>query len=248
MPNSFSLPPRTASLVVDFEPSATADDSLIVASPQSIRERLIRLAAPPAGYVAGELTTVTFAEAVLPQENLLVGWNRATGRTRFYSSAGELAMEQQGKPDVYFAIPSYRPEAREKNKRTADYVAAFNSLFADIDAGPVKFEKHGNKVYVTTEEAYLAIVAACNSRAIPTPSVLVASGHGFHLWYVLPEAVSLDVWKRYQHALVATFLEAGVKIDEAAQSPVQLARLPGTVHAGTGRRVEVIWFEAQEAA
>lgn len=249
MPNDFSWPQGAAPLLSpDYATPSNCRAQADAPNSVSIRSALLDLASPPAGCVTGALSPLEFAEAILPTDCLLAGWTRNPSRNHFYPSTAALVTKQVGQADVYIGIPGYKPEAATANKRTAPYIHSFRSLFGDIDAGPEKFEKHGNKVYRTTDDAYRAIVTACNAGAIPTPTVLVASGHGFHLWYMLPNAVSLERWQHYQRSLVATFHDAGLKIDEAAQSPTQLARLPGTIHAATGRRVEAVWFTGQEAA
>lgn len=249
MPNDFSGPLHAAMPVLsDGHAISNCNTQANPPTSVSIRAAMLDLAPPPAGCVTDGLSPLRFAEAILPTDCLLAGWVRQTSKNRFYPSITALVNDQVGRADVYMAVPGYKPEAAADNKRTIPYVDRVKSLFGDIDAGAEKFAKHGEKVYRTTEDAYQAIVTACNAGTIPTPSALVASGHGFHLWYVLPEAVSLDTWQRYQRGLVATFQCAGLKIDEAAQSATQLARLPGTIHAATDRLVEVVWFAGEDAA
>ena len=78
---------------------------------------------------------------------------------------------------VYFATSAFI----EPTKRTQTNVLSLKSLRLDIDAGPAKFAKHGDKVYATQQDALRAVVKF--SRAITlAPSYIVSSGHGLHLY------------------------------------------------------------------
>jgi hypothetical protein len=106
------------------------------------------------------------------------------------------------------------------------------SLFADFDGG-------------ATVDGALARVSAAG---LPHPSIVISSGHGAHVYWLLGEPISdLPVWTKYQKALV-TLLNS----DPVIHNPERIMRVPGfqnlkpppapcTLHELDGRRYE--WSE-----
>jgi len=84
--------------------------------------------------------------------------------------------------DVYFALASFR----EGNSRKVDNVQYLKSFFLDLDCGP-------SKDFVSQREAISQLIAFCKKFNLPRP-LMINSGRGIHVYWVLSEAVPTDDW------------------------------------------------------
>lgn len=187
---------------------------------------------------------IQFVQLVLPTTGIKAGWRKFDKQNLFYDSAAQLVERQlyatsTGEQDLYVAIPSYK----SKTDRKADNVLSYRALMLDLDAGERKYLTHGDSVYPTQNIAIESLKSAIVSNKIPTPTVVISSGEGLHVWYALDQDISQDVWFDLMPAISLKAQDAGLKVDKNAMSSTQLARLPGTVHGDSGRTVEVLQFE-----
>ena len=187
---------------------------------------------------------IQFARLVLPTSGIKAGWRKSDKQNMFYDSAEQLVEQQlfatsKGESDSYVAIPSYQ----NKTDRKAENVLDYRSLMLDIDAGAIKFLKHGDSVYPTQNRAIEVLKSAIVSNKIPAPTVVVSSGEGLHVWYALDQNIPQGEWVDLMGALSSKAQDAGLKVDSNAMKSTQLARLPGTVHGDSGKTVEVLQFE-----
>lgn len=99
---------------------------------------------------------------------------------------------------------SANPRKRRGGK--ADDVALFRNFFADFDG-------------IDEAEARRRIEDAC----LPTPTMLVWSGHGVHAYWRLQEPITKpDLWSGYQKALIQA-----VDSDPVIHDPARVMRWPG---------------------
>jgi DNA primase len=84
--------------------------------------------------------------------------------------------------DVYFALASFK----EAKSRKVDNVQHLKSFFLDLDCGP-------SKDFVSQTEALAQLKMFCKQLQLPRP-LLINSGRGIHVYWVLSEAVPLDDW------------------------------------------------------
>ncbi len=98
-------------------------------------------------------------------------------------------------------------------KREQKQVKAKRAFYVDIDC------KEGGQ-YATKQEALAAVVAAIKA-GLPKPSIIVDSGNGFHLYWVLTADIPLRSWEPYAKALVNCCkttklnIDAGITTDSA---------------------------------
>lgn len=64
-----------------------------------------------------------------------------------------------------------------------------------------------------------------DAARLPTPSLVVFSGHGIHAYWRLTEAVAPDRWRTVEQRLIAT-----VGADPTCKNPERLMRLPGLMN------------------
>jgi hypothetical protein len=98
-----------------------------------------------------------------------------------------------------------------------DYIAALNCLYADFDA-----KDFGGSLDET--------LAHVRGLAVQ-PSVIVASGGGYHCYWLLDEPFVLDTDEKRQHAVdVQARWTTFVRGDKAAKDIARVLRVPGTLN------------------
>lgn len=107
-------------------------------------------------------------------------------------------------------------------------------LFCDLD--PV------SRHHMPPEEWRRAVLMVCKDEGIPPPSLIVYSGRGVHLKWILttplPRA-ALPRWNFVQKKLGERFQHIGS--DPQARDASRVLRLEHTVNTKTGQHCEVIW-------
>lgn len=131
-----------------------------------------------------------------------------------------------GIPDIYFAVNSFETPTR----RTADNALLSRAFYFDIDAGPEKFAKHGDKVYPTRREALADVIRWCQQSTL-VPSYIIASGAGLHVYFLLDHDVTIAEWGPVAVGLKARALAEGLRIDAAVTSDAaRILRPVGSLH------------------
>ncbi|WP_280570594.1 replication protein [Chromohalobacter sp. 296-RDG] len=107
-------------------------------------------------------------------------------------------------------------------------------LFCDLD--PV------SRHHMPPEEWRRAVLMVCKDEGIPPPSLIVYSGRGVHLKWILTSPLpraALPRWNFAQKQLGERFQQIGS--DPQARDASRVLRLEHTVNTKTGQRCEVIW-------
>ncbi len=129
-------------------------------------------------------------------------------------------------PDLYFATASFV----EDNSRSQANVSARKCFAFDIDAGPEKFAKHGEKVYETRDAALAAVVAWCTQHKFK-PTYIVASGAGLHVYFALDADTAPADWLPVAKSLKTRALADGLRIDPAVTADsARVLRPLGALH------------------
>lgn len=138
--------------------------------------------------------------------------------------------------DCYFAMGSFDAASRK-----LDHVVSLRSIWLDIDAGPVKYKKHGKKVYRTAQEALDDFSDWQEWANVPDPTYIVSSGYGLHVYWALDEDITPDEWEPLAHGLKVLAREGGLKVDTGPSiNKVGVLRVPGSMHQGAKAKVKII--------
>jgi hypothetical protein len=163
-----------------------------------------------------------------------------------------LAEKSAGVLGAYHTIAAYDSSkvtvTRGRSFENAMYLRTFQ---IDIEGSAEKYEKHGADHGYLGEEAIRKVVAAFQKRTGLRANFYVLTGSGgVHLYFVLDEAVTRDVWVKYARALVALCAKYDLKIDTgASQNAAGIMRSPGSRHfnaKGTGTGSEVVAYALRE--
>lgn len=141
---------------------------------------------------------------------------------------------------AYFSCAGYAIAGTEWAGRTKNNVSDIRAFWLDIDAGAAKMAKHGDAVYETQAAAIAAVGAFCKSHFV-SPTYLVDSGGGVHVYWAFEEAVPAKLWAEVLAPRFAQLCNAaGLKVDTARTcDTASILRLPGS-RAGD-KRVSVLY-------
>lgn len=133
-------------------------------------------------------------------------------RSHYFFDTPEDAEEQidelvEAGVNVYFA-----PCTFQSDKRGNDNVQLAKSFYLDLDCGADKAVE--GKGYADQATALEALRKFVKSQGLPAP-MLVNSGRGIHVYWVLDTPVTLDEWKPVATGLKKLCVEQGLLIDPA---------------------------------
>lgn len=152
-----------------------------------------------------------YLRLVLPDGgNYFVEYNTRSGRhvprlcTTLADTALEIRRRAQSRLETWVGIASFG------DKRRSDSVVLKKSFYIDIDCGP-------DKAYKTKDDAKKALNKTIKQdRAIPRPTIVIDSGNGFHLYWVLEAPITPKEWKpiaaKFKAALRIAELHADSKV------------------------------------
>ena len=198
------------------------------------------------------METVEFLRRVLPATGLYVAARLAGKgfRNQICTSIEEVAQrvldyDAQG-VDAYMALAAYREESVEGVKngkpirqvRVHKNVRALRCFWMDLDVKPGVAS-----AYDSQELALEGLVSFVQATGLPMPMV-VSSGSGVHLYWVLNEDILPEVWRPVAEGLKLLCAEFGLRADPACTSdPARVLRPVGTANrkiASAPRWVELI--------
>ena len=119
--------------------------------------------------------------------------------------------------NAYFATGTFN------NSREANDAKERKVFFLDMDCGPTK-------PFPTKTAAVKELVQFIKDSGILTPSLIVDSGNGVHVYWVLKKAVSPKAWLPIATALDTACREYGLQVDEITTDLARVLRAPGTVN------------------
>lgn len=142
------------------------------------------------------------------------------------------------------------------SRRTLECTRQVNAIFLDVDAhGAGKLECRR-----AVARANQLIAAAVDEGRLPLPTMVVDSGRGLHLYYVLHRSIpyrvrregvlqvnsaSLEYFADVQRRLADVLAEVlagvqGVEVDRSVLDHARVGRVPGTYNARAGRYARLI--------
>lgn len=165
-------------------------------------------------------------------------WTGRAGRTVADAIKGlEFALKSPDTRDIYACLSTQR-EAQEvtaakgwtylKPVRLAENAVSLKSLFLDVDV------KGGDTGYGSQQEAITSLGNFLKATALPKPSMIVGSGGGFHIYWVMTRALTVAEWYPLAAALVEATKRHGLKCDTAVTTDAaRVLRIPGTLNYKT---------------
>lgn len=181
------------------------------------------------------MDTITFFGKVLPSEGVYVS-AQLTPRGmihKFYDSVEDLtqavqSISQRG-GNVYYAVSSMQDNSERSQRNTH----LTQTLFIDVDCGP-------DKPYPTWKEGLLALSQFISALQLPKP-MIIHSGNGLHVYWILSEALAPAQWGPLGLALKAAAKAHGFEIDMSVPGDsARLLRPVGTINPKGGAEVRLL--------
>jgi hypothetical protein len=181
------------------------------------------------------MNTLNFLQRVLPSAGFYVTTviNSDARRQGFFATVEELAkavvgLDQRG-DNTYFAISAFA----EKGNRKQENVRATKVIALDVDCGD-------NKPFLTWKEGLLALSKFVQEMRLPKPLV-VYSGNGLHVYWVLTEELAPAQWRPLAEAMKAAAKDKGFAIDPAVPADnARVLRPVGTKNPKGGNIVKLL--------
>ena len=158
-------------------------------------------------------------------------------------------MEKHG--DVYFALGSFKFDEEENRwNRKQRNVIDLKAFWLDIDCGEAKYQKALKRfketgqpidVYQTRELGLQALIQFLHTTKIPSPTFIVSSGEGWHVYWELDKPVEVAKWRITATLLKNVCTHFGFFDDKSRTSdPASVLRVPGTLHRASGKTVTIV--------
>lgn len=142
--------------------------------------------------------------------------------------------EGAGGRDIYFCTSTQAMAERKEGKggrvyyralRSRDQAAKLKALFIDIDL------KEGDKGYATSKELTAALGQFLRATSLPQPTMMVGSGGGLHIYWLLATPLGLAEWSELAFALNEAIKRHGLKCDsQCTVDAARILRIPGTLN------------------
>ena len=181
------------------------------------------------------MNMLEFFQQILPEKGFYVTTviNRDGRSQGFFKSVEELATvcERLDKTNnnTYFAISSFN----QKGSRKQDNVRATKVIAIDIDCG-------SNKPYPSWKEGLIALGKFIDDMSLPKP-MIVHSGNGLHVYWVLTEELDPEEWKPLAEAMKQACIDKEFKIDAGLTANSALVLRPiGTHNPKNGNEVKLL--------
>lgn len=115
--------------------------------------------------------------------------------------------------------------------RRLEYLKELKAHFIDLDIYKTKFTK---------EQVLMHLEADYFNKSIPTPNLIVDSGRGIYLIWLINAVPSkaLPLWKAVEEYLYSILKPFGA--DRQALDPTRVLRVPGSVNSKSNTKVEII--------
>lgn len=138
------------------------------------------------------------------------------------------------RPDIYFSVGTFHTQSR-----TQAQAAQLKAFIADIDCGAEKFTRNPEGAYPTQSDGVSALVNFAKDTKLK-PSMIVSSGEGLHVYWVLDEPIPAADWTAQARDLKRLFEHKGLKADPSRTADAASVLRPlGTAHKN-GKRVALL--------
>lgn len=181
---------------------------------------------------------IGFAESILADEGtyglfVMPGAKHYQFKTRAAMLTKAAELNAQGMT-VYHACATYRepqiigPDGKSRF-RVKDNVREVRGIWLDIDCGADKAAKGAG--YATKKEASQALGVLYKANGLPSPTWIVDSGNGLHVYWALVEAVTRETWEATTGRLKQLCQHSGFMADPSrTNDAASVLRLPGTTN------------------
>jgi hypothetical protein len=137
--------------------------------------------------------------------------------------------------NTYFGLSSFKDDSSRTKANTSE----IKSFFIDIDCGDqVKFDKGIG--YVHKSDGYSELHKFIDDTGLPRP-IIVDSGGGWHAYWVLDTAITIDVWQPLADQFKKLCQARKLYIDPAVTADsARVLRVPNTINTTHGVKAAIV--------
>lgn len=181
------------------------------------------------------MDTITFLQRVLPDSGVYVS-AQLTERGmihKYFDTVEDIAKAVEAIStrggNAYYTISSMR----DKSERSQNNTRATKVVAIDVDCGP-------DKPYPSWKEGLSALSAFIGELALPKP-MIVHSGNGLHVYWILTEELAPTQWTPIGLAMKAAAKAKGFEMDwNVPGDSARLLRPVGTINPKGGNTVRLL--------
>ena len=172
------------------------------------------------------MNTAEFLAAVLPDEGNYYVYHDAGRWTESVHASIEQALTAittgiEKNANVYVGLSSFKDRGAGRNQNNAQYRKVF---IADLDCGP-------EKEYKSKADAKDDLMRFLRESGFPPPSMIIDSGNGLHVYWVLTEYIDAFKWKKIADAAKKLFAAYDFYADAACTADsARILRVPGSMN------------------
>lgn len=197
-------------------------------------------------------TTHTFLSAILPRTGWYFAVIRRENNTRRHypcRSIDDLSMTVQNlsaqQTDVWYSPSSYKlpkytgPDGKTHYREKLN-VQSCRAMWLDIDCDPTRDDK-----YPDQKAALAGLLKFTSDLDLPSPTYIVSSGGGLHVYWVFDQDIEVKHWVRLAARFKQIVIDSGLKTDFALCANEAVLLRPAGTHnhkRDTPRPVQ-IWRE-----
>ena len=151
--------------------------------------------------------------------------------------------------DTYFGLAGFKDAEQSTDKqgriiwkgpRTADNAQAFRGFWLDLDVARPGDGKDPAHVYPDRTTALRWLNSFTAASGLPQANMVVNSGYGWHVYWVLDEPLTKHEWKPYAETLKSMMIANGYIGDlQRVADAASILRPPGTFNVKGGQKAEV---------
>jgi DNA-binding transcriptional regulator YiaG len=164
---------------------------------------------------------------------MVIGWEKRPSKHVWHKMPAnedqqDLIVDLIGKPDTYISVNEFN------GWRRINLLKSLRACYVDLD-----FERQIGKVDLD------AVIDLLHKKKMPQPSMIVYSGRGMHLYWLIEPAgrERLPLWQRVQNALVESLTD--MHSDPKARDCTRVLRLVDTVNSKNKEKVHGMVFDDQ---
>lgn len=196
------------------------------------------------------MDALQFISRVIPQTGFIaITWkhkDRDYMASRFFqmgdaaSAASFLKWATKKDADAYCALASFNVASHEgtdsqgrpkfKGERKHTNVQSLRSFWIDIDVKRDGDKKKGTNVYATRRDALVWLRDFLTLTKLPKPNLWVDSGYGYHVYWVLEDAMSGAAWQPYADAMANALKATGFRCETGISSDAARVLRPPETH------------------
>jgi hypothetical protein len=145
----------------------------------------------------------------------------------FMEAAQQAAVNDKYCKEVYFCLSVQEKTRQSSSGRIiADRKSPIRlkAIWLDIDVKPDQPDKH----YISKDQARQALEKFVKDTGLPSPTAVIDSGGGLHVYWISEAPLTVEEWRRYATALWALVEKHKLLADPVTTDVARILRVPGT--------------------